>query len=165
MTPSNIVLVITATTTALIAGLFYAWSWSVTPGIGRLSDVEYVRAMQAMNDAILNPVFFATFLGTAVLLPICTYMHYTQPVSTRFWFLLAATIIYLIGVMGVTMGGNVPLNEALKAFDVDGASAQEIAAQRLKFEGPWNGLQGIRAFANFLSIVLVIIACISPKDH
>jgi len=37
-------------------------------------------------------------------------MHYGQLTSDRFFFLLAAAIIYLIGVIGVTIFGNVPLN-------------------------------------------------------
>ncbi len=65
----NIILVFTATTTALIAGLFYAWSCSVTLGLARLPDTVYIAFMQATNKAILNPVFFISFIGTAILLP------------------------------------------------------------------------------------------------
>src|SRR5688572_7893361 len=83
-------LIITTTITGLMAGLFYAWSISVTPGIGRLGDKEYLASFQAMNRAIVNPVFLICFLGAAVLLPVCTFMEYAQPISNRFWFLLGA---------------------------------------------------------------------------
>ena len=109
---STVILIITATATALIAGLFYAWSCSVVPGLARLNDAEYLASFQAMNRAILNPVFFASFMGTLVLLPLCTYLHYT-PGSVRFMLLLAASILYAVGVFGVTMAGNVPLNDML----------------------------------------------------
>ncbi len=161
-TLSNAALVITATTTALIAGLFYSWSCAVTIGLGRLSNVEYIAAMQSINRAILNPVFFISFLGTALLLPLSTYLHYTAAPSMRFWFLLAAAATYLIGVFGVTIVGNVPLNEALDAFNLHSATAQDIAAQRAKFEIPWNNLNMVRTVASTIAIVLVIIACISP---
>jgi len=58
ITIQNITLVITTTTTSLIAGLFYAYSCSVNPGLRRLADKEYLTAMQSINKAILNPVFF-----------------------------------------------------------------------------------------------------------
>jgi uncharacterized membrane protein len=148
-----------------MAGLFYAWSCSVTIGLARLPDADYIGAMQAMNRAILNPVFFAGFLGTALLLPLSTYLHYTQPASLRFWWLLAATAIYLLGVFGVTMAGNVPLNETLDAFPLQSASIEEIAAQRTDFEGPWNTLNTIRTLASCLAIILVILACLSPKEQ
>jgi uncharacterized membrane protein len=39
--------------------------------------------------------------------------------------LLAATVIYLIGVFGVTVFGNVPLNNTLERFNLDSASEKE----------------------------------------
>jgi uncharacterized membrane protein len=163
-TPSNLLLIVTATTTALMAGLFYAWSVSVTPGLAQVTDREYVAAMQAMNRAILNPVFFAAFMGTLFLLPVTTYLHYDQPLSARFWFLLTATVVYGVGVFGVTIVGNVPLNNALDAFPLVAASDAEISARRVSFEGPWNSLNTIRSYAAVLAIVLVILACLSPEE-
>lgn len=165
MNLSNVLLTITATTTALIAGLFFAYSCSVTLGLARVSNTEYIAAMQSINRAILNPVFLGCFLGTAILLPICTYLNYHQPLSVRFWFLLAASAVYVVGVIGITMGGNVPLNEALDAFNMQSASAGEIATRRAAFEIAWNKLNMIRTVASIVSIVLVIIACLSPVDN
>lgn len=164
-TGTNIVLAVTATTTALIAGLFYAWSCSVIPGMRSLPDTEYLSALQSMNRAILNPVFFISFMGTLLLLPLSTYLHYGQPVSTRFWFLLGATVVYCIGGFGVTMTGNVPLNEALDAFQIKSASAQAITEQRMKFEQPWNSLHTIRTFACVVALVLVILGCLSEHQE
>lgn len=164
MTLANALLIITATTTALTAGLFYSWACSVTIGLGRLPNAEYIAAMQSINRAILNPVFFSCFLGAAILLPICTYVQYGQSASPRFWLLLAATATYLIGVFGVTIFGNVPLNEALDGFQLQSASTQEMITQRTKFEIPWNNLNMVRTVASVVSIVLVIVACISGSD-
>lgn len=163
LTFANIVLILAATTTALSAGLFYSWSCSVMPGLARVSDTSFVESMQAMNRAILNPVFFASFMGAAILLLLSLYLQYHQPISTRWWFLLAATIIYLAGVLGVTMAGNVPLNDALDKFPLS-ASAEEYAAQRKAFEETWVRLNTIRSFAGLFSIVLVIIACLSHSE-
>ncbi|MES2730580.1 MAG: anthrone oxygenase family protein [Bacteroidota bacterium] len=162
-TLTNSLLVITATTTALIAGLLYGYSCSVNLGLGRLPDAEYLAAMQSINSAIQNPLFFASFLGSLLLLPLSTYLHYAQPASTRFWFLLAATTVYLLTVFGVTVLGNVPLNEALESFNLPQASSDDIAIQRARFEKPWNYLHTMRTIGATLTIVLVIIACLYPK--
>ncbi len=122
VTFTNIVLIITAATTSLIAGLFYAYTCSVNLGLGRLSDKEYPTAMQSINKAILNPLFFITFFGTALLLPLSAYLQHSQPTSNRFVFLLIAAIVYLIGVIAMTIFGNVPLNNSLEAFDLKSAS-------------------------------------------
>ena len=119
--------------------------------------------MQSINRAIQNPVFFISFLGTPVLLSVSTWMQYNQPIPVRFWLLLAATGVYIVGVIGVTALGNIPLNEALNSFSIDRASANEIAAQRTHFEGPWNTWHAIRTIAAIGSLILVIMACLNPK--
>lgn len=163
---TTFVLILTAVATALIAGLFYAYSCSVNPGLGKLSDEGYLLAMQSINRAILNPVFFASFMGTLLLLPVSTWLQYRSGgASTAFYILFATTIIYGLGTFGVTITGNVPLNEALDKFNVKSASIEEIARQRQLFEIPWNRLNNIRTIANIVSLVLVIIACINVSSQ
>lgn len=146
---------------ALIAGLFYAYSCSVNLGLGRLPDTEYLRAMQNINRAILNPWFFASFMGSLVMMPLCTWLFYkNQGGTASFYLLLAASIIYTIGVFGVTAFGNVPLNESLDRFEIDAATLQEIKARRMGFEIPWNRLHVIRTIANLLSLLLLLMAII-----
>lgn len=162
---TTLILVITATLTALIAGLFYAYSCSVSPGLGQLSDKEYINAMNAINKAILNPVFFASFMGTLILLPVSAFMNYTPTFNTRFILLLVATLIYAIGVFGVTAFGNVPLNDALASFNTTTASVKELADQRRMFEGPWNFLQNLRTIANIMTLILVIVSFLYDKSN
>jgi uncharacterized membrane protein len=159
---ANTILLVTATMTALISGLFYAWSCSVVPGLARVSDSVYLESMQQINRAILNPVFFMSFIGTALLLPLSTYLHYGPALNARFSLLLLASLVYLAGTFGVTALGNVPLNQALDTFNLSTASTQELAAQRARFEGPWNNLNIIRTIAGVVTLLLVIIACLTP---
>lgn len=161
-TLAHLVLIVTAIMTALISGLFYAWSCSVVPGLARVSDSTYLEAMQHINRAILNPVFFMSFIGTALLLPLSTWLHYGPELNARFWLLLLASVVYLAGTFGVTMFGNVPLNEALDAFNLSSATTQELAAQRARFEGPWNNLNILRTLAGIGALILIIIACLTP---
>jgi uncharacterized membrane protein len=161
---SNIILIITATFTALIAGLFYAYTCSVNIGLGRLPDREYLAAMQNINSAILNPLFFLSFMGTLVLLPVSAWLNYEQSLSGRFLLLLIAAVLYAIGVFGVTMFGNVPLNNTLAGFDLKSATAADIAHQRLSFERPWLLLHNIRTIASVVCLVLVLIGCIYRSE-
>jgi uncharacterized membrane protein len=156
---TNIILVVSATLTALVAGLFFAWSVSVILGLARLPDKQYISFMQATNRAIQNPLFFTAFFGAAILLPISTFLHLGQ--AGRFSFLLGGTIFYLIGVMGVTIFGNVPMNNTLDRFDLDSADVEEIALERKNYEGRWNFLNHIRSVSSTLAIVLVILACLN----
>jgi uncharacterized membrane protein len=149
----------TASATALMAGLFYAWSCSVMPGFARLSDKEFISAMQSTNRAIQNPIFFAVFFSAPLFLIISSFLHYQQ--SARFGFLIAATLIYLIGTFGVTVFGNVPLNNRLDRFDLESATVEERALQRRSFERGWNNLNTIRTVCSTLAIILIFIACLN----
>lgn len=159
---ATVLLIITAVLTALIAGLFYAYSCSVVLGLGKLSDAEYLKAMQNINREILNPVFFMSFMGTAILLPLSTFLlRGEQPV---FIFLLLAALAYLIGVFGVTVVGNVPMNDQLDQFDILGSAAEAVKQMRDNFENRWNFLNNIRTAFSIISITLAVCACIWHKD-
>lgn len=159
MIAADMILIINAVLTALMAGLFFAWSVSVMPGFAQLSDREFVSAMQKTNRAIQNPVFFAAFFGAPLFLIISTVLHYGAP--HRFWILLAAAVIYLSGTFGVTVFGNVPLNNVLDRFDLENSSDEEVTSQRKNFERRWNDLNTIRTFSSTLSVILLTVACLS----
>ena len=154
----DIVLFITALLSALTAGLLYAYACSVNPGLHRLSDSNYLSAMQSINRAILNPVFFIGFLGPVFLLPLTMWLYYNTGNPATFQYLLLATGLYLVGVFGVTMLFNVPLNNALEVFDITKASPQEMAAQRAAFEGPWGNWHLVRTIAAVIALVFILLA-------
>lgn len=156
----NIVFFLTVLFSGLIAGLMYSYSCSVNNGLKALPDEAYVKAMQSINTAIQNPYFFLCFLGLIVLFPLTAKLSYTQP---YFYIWLAATLLYCIGVFGVTIFGNVPLNNQLAAFDSTNASAKEISEMRTAFESAWNNYHFIRTIAAVLSFGLTIAALFRAK--
>jgi uncharacterized membrane protein len=158
MIVADIIFIIAAALTGLMAGLFYAWSCSVMPGFRRLRDREFIAAMQATNRAILNPVFFAAFFGAPLFLIISTVIFYGE--STKFYLLLAATVIYLIGNFGVTVVGNVPMNNTLDQFNLQTATDEETDRRRANFERRWTNLNHVRAVASTVALILLVIVCL-----
>jgi uncharacterized membrane protein len=137
--------------TGLLAGLFYGYSCSVNKGLGNLPDEHYLRAFQSINRAILNPAFFLSFAGSLALLGISVLVSHLLGHKVTFYCALGALVIYLLGVAGVTMAGNVPLNEELERMDLSSVSAEAISAMRSKFEYSWNKYHAIRTVASVLS--------------
>jgi uncharacterized membrane protein len=165
MTASNIILFATTICAALMAGVFFSYSSSVVPGLKVLGNAEYIGAMQSINKAIQNPIFFIVFFGIILLYPICTYIHFSNPATTRFWLILSAAIVYFVGVFSVTLFGNIPLNNTLEKFNLLKATSESIALQRSLFENKWNALNTIRTISSFASLALIIIACISAHKN
>jgi uncharacterized membrane protein len=160
MMMKDVILFTAAMCTALIAGLFYAYSCSVNIALGKLADTEYIHAMQSINKEIQNPIFFLSFMGTLVLLPVSAWLSFDSQLSARFYFLAAAAIIYLFGVFGVTMMGNLPLNEALARFDAGKATTAQIAQYRLAFEKPWLFFHNIRTVLSVICLAAVLMSCL-----
>lgn len=102
----------------LVAGIFYAFSTFVMRALARLPAEQGVAAMQAINAAVLNPLFFLAFFGTAAICAgLAAWLLLAWPAAGAACG-LAGSALYLAGTIGVTMRFNVPLNLALDAEGV-----------------------------------------------
>jgi len=153
----NIILLLSVVLTALSAGLFYAWVVSVIPGTKKITDQAYLETMQTINREILNAGFFIIFFGALFFLLGSTYLQYKVKVDTAFYFTLIATIIYAFGTVGVTMFGNVPLNNIVEALDLSTFTTEDYRTARLAYEERWNTLNLIRTICALVSFILILL--------
>lgn len=132
--------------TGLMAGLFFAFSVSVMRALASRPPAEGIAAMQAINRAILNPVFLVVFMGTAVASVVTLF-------SGNAW-LLAGGALYLAGGFGVTALFNVPRNNALAR-----ASAEDPESARLwaDYLATWTAWNHVRTAASLAALALLII--------
>ena len=151
-------------TTGLIAGVFYAYAVSVNLGLAAQPDSSYVATMQAINERIVNPMFFASFFGAVLFLLAALAVHLPKPRSSRFWLIALASALYVGGGFLLTVVVNVPLNEELARVAAD-ASAGELARARAGYEGPWNFWNGVRAVLSSLAFVVLVGACLLREDR
>jgi uncharacterized membrane protein len=152
----NIILFCTILFSGLVAGLLYGYSCSVNPALKTLPDKEYISAMQLINRAIQNPVFFISFVGLLILLPWSSWLSYKNANAIPFVYMLIATIIYFVGVFGVTAVGNIPLNNQLEKFNLSSADATQMADMRLRFEAAWVRWHTIRTIASVVSFGILV---------
>jgi uncharacterized membrane protein len=146
-------------TTGLVAGVFYAYSVSVDPGLAVQSDASYVATMQEINARIQNPLFFASFFG-AVLFPLAALVvHLPGLRSGRFLLISLASLLYIGGGFLLTAFVNVPMNDQLATVD-PGAPARVLSQAREVYEGPWDFWNGVRTVFSTLSFVALVGACL-----
>lgn len=143
--------------TGLSAGLFSGWLISVIPGMKALSSKNYLEAMQSINKAILNPIFFIIFFGPALLFCVSSIMQFKEGIDFSFWLLFGATIIYLSGTIGITIFGNVPLNKMLEIQPLHKLELEELEELRKSFEAPWNRFHIARTICTIISFILLLI--------
>jgi uncharacterized membrane protein len=152
-------LVLATVATGLMAGLYFAFSCAVMPGLGQTDARTFVAAMQRINVAILNGWFAAAFGGALLLTGVAAALHFGADVRAALPWILAALVLYAATLV-LTIGINVPLNDQLVAAgDPDGIA--DLAAVRAAFEGRWvrwnlvRTLLGVAAFGS-LAWALVV---------
>jgi uncharacterized membrane protein len=127
-----------ALTSALVAGITFAFSTSVMPALRRRPAPEGLATMQAINSAILNPAFGLTF-GAAALS--CTLLALAAPFTLDQPHALLRGVgatMYVVGTFGVTIAVNVPMNAELDAVDSNSVEAREVWYRYLRRWTAWN---------------------------
>jgi uncharacterized membrane protein len=135
-----------ALTTGLAAGLFYAYSYSVMPGLGRADDRTFVMGMQRINVAILNGWFALCFAGALVFTALAVALHIPGDGRSVLPWIVAALVLYA-AVLVVTFAVNVPLNNQLDAAG-DPDRVADLAAVRERFEASWVRWNVVRTAAS-----------------
>jgi uncharacterized membrane protein len=133
-------------TMGLLAGLFYAYSVSVMPGLGDADDRTLIDAMQQINEAIENPVFFLSFLGAPVLALAALVVVRRSGSRQVIRWIVAALVLYGVAFL-VTVAFNIPLNDEL-AEAGDPERIADPARVRDDFYGPWVAWNIVRTVAS-----------------
>ena len=145
----SVALVLAIMGSGLMAGLFFAFSTAVMAALARLPAAQGADAMNAINVVIVNPVFLTVLMGTAVLallLGVRAALGWSQPGSV---WLLSGSLLYLVGVFGVTVVFNVPLNDTLAASG-DAVTWSHFLADWV----PWNHVRTLASAGALLCYAL-----------
>jgi uncharacterized membrane protein len=139
----------------IVGGIFFAFSTFVMAALARLSPQQGIAAMNSINVTVLNPLFFLAFFGTGA---VCL----ATAAGAWFWWdgasgklILIASLVYLVGCIGVTMAFNVPLNNALAAVD---AETQTGVALWQRYLTEWTMWNHVRTVAPIVSAILFTVA-------
>jgi uncharacterized membrane protein len=151
----RVLILATAVGAGLVAGIFFAFSSFVMKALARLPLGQGIAAMQSINVTVINPVFMTAFLGTAVacaILVMVSLLDWQRPGSG---ILLAGGLLYLVGTILVTIGFNVPRNEALARVD---PANVEAAVVWMDYVSTWTLWNHVRTAASLMAAVLLTIA-------
>ena len=140
----TILVIATLLGSALIGGVFFAFSSFIMKSLARLPAAEGIAAMQSINVVVLNRSFLGVFMGTAALSLLIVVLSLLQWGGAPAAWFLAGGALYVVGTFLVTGMGNVPLNDRLAA-----ASAQDASSAALweHYLDRWTSLNTVRTVA------------------
>ena len=151
----RLALLVATVLVGLSAGFFFTYEASVTLGLADVSDLTYVEAFRAINDAVRNPAFGLVFFGSIPALALAATANWRPSPPLARALLAAAVPLYLTGLI-ITGTGNVPLNNELG--DVENLTTATAAITRAGFEDDWNQLNLLRSIAVGASFACLVAA-------
>jgi uncharacterized membrane protein len=149
----EMLIVCTAIACAAMGGVFFAFSTFVMQALRRLPPAQGVAAMQSINVTAVTPIFMTVLFGTAaasVMVGLRALLDRHGPTSS---YLIAGSLSYLIGTIGVTIALNVPLNNALAAVD---PSSGDAARLWMKYARSWTAWNHVRTASGLIAAVLLM---------
>jgi uncharacterized membrane protein len=111
--------------------------------------------MQSINVMAVTPAFMMACFGTAVAcaaLVAWTLLDWHDSFGP---YLLAASALYLVGTIGLTMAYNVPRNDALAKVDPHSADAASYWARYVR---EWTAANHVRVAAGVAAAALLAAA-------
>jgi uncharacterized membrane protein len=147
------ILLLAVVTLGLMAGLFYAYSCSVMPGMRQADDRAAVEVMQRINVAIQNPLFLLSFAGALVFTGIAVFQN--AGTTDVFVPLLVALLLYAATLL-VTAVVNIPLNNRLHAAGTSGDPTAVWAAFFPRWVR-WNHLRTLTSTGAFAAACWALV--------
>jgi uncharacterized membrane protein len=152
-----VLVILCALGSGMIGGVFFAFSNFVMPALARLAPAEGIRAMQAINVTVLNPLFLGTFMGTGLLSLAAIILALLRWDGIGSLCVVLAGATYLLGSILVTLRGNVPLNNALmRVGEVDALGE----ATWRGYVRDWTRWNHVRTAACFAAMALFTVALV-----
>jgi uncharacterized membrane protein len=145
------VLIVATLAMGLMAGVFGLYAHTIMRGLGRTDDRTFVGAFQAIDKAIINPLFMATFFGALVFTALAALLDLGDDTRSLLPWIVAALVLYL-AVVVITLAVNVPLNDGIKAAG-EPDRIPDLAAVRERFNEAkwihWNIVRALMSTAAF----------------
>jgi uncharacterized membrane protein len=127
----------------LLGGLYFAFSTFIMTALGRIDQTAGISAMNAINTTILRSLFMPMFFGTTLAglaLAGLAVFRWSEPGAVA---MLVGGVLNAVGMFGVTMVFNVPLNNALAAVDPRSGEAAPVWARYLRDWTFWNHVRTV----------------------
>lgn len=143
---------------AVIGGVFSAFSEFIMAALMRTAPAGGIEAMQQINRTVIKTQFVAGIILIAPLSVLfAIYALYAVDGAARV-ALLAAPMIYLPSVFLMTVFGNVPMNNKLDALDANAPAAEDY--WRI-YGRVWTRLNHVRSLGSVVTAGAYLVAAVA----
>lgn len=139
----------------LMAGFFWTYSYNVNLAMLQVDGPTYATVQSLFNRNVRHAAFFALFFGGALfplLAALANLRHWRAP---TFWLLLAAALVYGLGVIVFTREVNLPLNAYTESWRPD-----QLPTDWALTRDQWNAANSTRVWVACTALVLSLGALV-----
>ena len=160
----EISLIFSITLCSLVSGFIFTYAIVVMPGLSNLNDKEFIRAFQVTDAVIQNnqPIFMFTWIGSIISLLSTILTSVVSFGLSEAWLIILISVVYLLGVQGITIAIHIPLNNHIQKVVIEELSEEVITEERVKFERKWNYFNNIRTSIS-ISVSLLLLILLSLR--
>ena len=142
---------------ALVAGVFQSFSDFIMKALVATKPAGGAEAMQHINQTVFRSVFLVMMLGLAPLtMGLAAYAYYHLDGARQAW-IIAGAIVYATSVFGVTMLGNVPMNNRLAKLD---AALEETTPYWRTYGVQWTRWNHVRTLGSLATAACFLLASV-----
>jgi uncharacterized membrane protein len=141
--------------TGLAAGVFFAFSNFIMKALALVPADQAVSVMQSINITVVNPFFMIILFGSAAACGGLTLYAIRSLREPGAGWLIAGSLLYIVGSILVTAIFNVPLNDRLAAVHPGSAAETQQWTTYLRDWTAWNH---VRAICSLLACAALVVA-------
>lgn len=143
-----------ALTSAVVGGVFLAFSDFVMPSLAAASPRAGSEAMQVINRRVYRSLFIVLLVGLIPVTALIGLAALALPWGAASAPLLAGGAVYLAGVWIASAVGNIPMNRRLDALPTAEAAALAYWPDYQRGWRWWNHLRSVSAISCALLFVV-----------
>jgi uncharacterized membrane protein len=156
----QIVVLLAATlTSGLTAGVFGDWAHTIMLGLGTTDDRTFVGAFQALDRAIMNPLFMIPFMGASALTGVAAVLYLRDGGHSALPWVALAFGLHLAALV-ITMAVHEPLNGVVRTAGDPDRIADPATVRAAVEETRWLAWHIVRTIATTAAFGCLALALV-----
>ena len=136
----NATLALATLVAGMMAGFFATYSFNVNLAMLRVDGATYATVQSLFNQHVRHAGFFACFFGGAALPLLVLAANWKHRRTVPFWLVVAAGLLYGLGIVVYTANVNLPLNAYTESWN-----PQALPLDWRATRDAWNQANTVRA--------------------
>ncbi|MCX4823173.1 DUF1772 domain-containing protein [Streptomyces sp. NBC_01142] len=156
---ATLLLALAVVCNGLYAGFMLIFQTGIMPALARLSDDQFVASMRRINESVPRAVFLLVFVGLVAFPAVALAVPVDDRSDSQLWLIVAGLVCGVLNHL-ITIGGNVPLNNALASSESASPPIPDSEV-RAAFESRWNQLHLVRTVLIVAAFALLVAASLA----